>query len=94
MELVESLGSGIPVFCGHTVKIASSLRITYPHNFAYKCARWHPVDSCLKKVSIILTNSQAELVGSFVLNHQEFLYSSIADTFDSSKMWDMSHFSE
>lgn len=52
----------------------------------------HPVDSCLKKVSIILANSQAELVGSFVLNHQEFLYSSIADTSDSSKKWDMSHF--
>ncbi len=30
-------------------------------------------------------NSQAELVGSFVLNYQEFLYSSIVDTFDSLK---------
>ena len=37
-------------------------------------------------------NSQAELVGSFVLNYQEFLYNSIADTFDFSKMRDMSHF--
>ena len=26
------------------------------------------------------------------LNYQEFLYNSIADTFDFSKMWDMSHF--
>ena len=36
-------------------------------------------------------NSQAELVGSFVLNYQECPYSSIVDTFDSSKMRDMSH---
>ena len=36
-------------------------------------------------------NSQARLVGSFVLSYQEFLCSSNADTFDSSKMRDMSH---
>ena len=35
----------------------------------------HPIDSCLKKVSIILANSQINLVGSFVLNCQAFLYS-------------------
>ena len=26
------------------------------------------------------------------LNYQEFIYNSIADTFDFLKMWDMSHF--
>ena len=33
-------------------------------------------------------------MGSFVFNYQEFLYSLITDTSDSSKMWDMSHFFE